>query len=130
MTREAVPATPRRAMTPARRKAVLSQSEGSCGICLNPIVGPWIADHIIPLELSGPDTLENLWPLCPACDKDKFKRDMKAIAKMRRLQAQAKKKPPEPTQRTKRQIRSRGFDKSVKRTFDGRVLRREPPATD
>ena len=95
-------------------------------MCLNPLVGPWIADHIIALELGGADDLANLWSICPACDKAKFKRDMKAIAKMRRLQAQSKKKPPDATQQPKRQIRSRGFDRSFKRTFDGRVVRREP----
>jgi 5-methylcytosine-specific restriction endonuclease McrA len=82
-------------------------------------------DHIIPLELGGDECLNNLQALHPACHREKTKRDMKAIAKMRRLQAKAK-KPPDATQQLKRQIRSRGFDKTVKKLFSGRVVRREP----
>jgi len=130
VTREAVPATPRRAMTPARRKAVLSHSGGVCGLCLNALVGPVEIDHIIPLELGGDEHLNNLQALHPECHREKTKRDIRAIAKMRRLQAKAKKKPLDATQSTKRQIKSRGFDKQFKRTFSGRVVRREPTATD
>jgi 5-methylcytosine-specific restriction endonuclease McrA len=113
-------------MTPARRRAVLSQSGGICGACLNPLDGPVEIDHIIPLELGGDECLNNLQALHPACHREKTKRDIKAIAKMRRLQAKARKKPPDATQQPKRQIRSRGFDKTVRKLFDGRVVRREP----
>jgi len=76
-------------------------------------------DHIIPLELGGSDDEDNLQALCYAHHKAKTKEDIKRIAKARRLR---NKKPPDPNRLG--QIRSRGFDKSVKRKFNGQVVRR------
>ena len=122
MTREAVPATPRRAMTPKRRMAVLSRS-GLC--CAHPgcvMCQRLEIDHIIPLELGGSDEDENLQALCHTHHKAKTKDDIKRIAKARRLR---NKKPPDPNRLG--QIRSRGFDKSLTKKFNGQVVRRNAP---
>jgi 5-methylcytosine-specific restriction protein A len=44
-------------------------------------------DHVIPLELGGDDDLENLQPLTAKCHRAKTQRDVKAIAKAKRVQA-------------------------------------------
>jgi len=119
MAREAVPATPRKAMGKARRKAVWDAHSGLCGLCSCPVTlgAPTVMDHKTPLELGGMDDLANLWPLCQGCNKTKTRRDIAQIAKMRRIHKQEK--PREPSR-----MRSRGFDKSLSKRMDGRVIRR------
>jgi 5-methylcytosine-specific restriction endonuclease McrA len=79
-------------------------------------------DHIIPLELGGLDEDANLQALCYTHHKAKTKADIKRIAKARRLR---NKKPPDPNRLG--QIRSRGFDKSKTKGFDGKVRARQSP---
>jgi len=122
MDREPVEATRRRSMTPARRRAVLIRA-GLC--CQHPgcVMSQGLEiDHIIPLELGGLDEDANLQALCYTHHKSKTKADIKRIAKARRLR---NKKPPDPNRLG--QIRSRGFDKSKTKGFDGRVRARQSP---
>lgn len=118
--REAIAAIPafrtaRGAMTPKRRRDVLALTEGLCAGCEEVLKGqPWIADHCVPLELGGTDTLGNLQALCVPCDKIKTRNDARQIAKMRR---QAKMdEPGEPSR-----LQSRGFDKTRRKRMDGTV---------
>lgn len=115
-TREAVGATPRARMTPARRRAVLERQGPLCAIqgCCR----PWTeVDHRCALALGGPDTLDNLEGLCDLHHLEKTARDLTAIAKAKRLAGETCTAPGRP-------IASRGFDKSLKRGFDGKVVRR------
>ena len=76
--------------------------------------------------MSGIDDDLNIGPIHSApCNKVKTAADARARAKVKRLLRKTK-KPPDATQQPKRQIRSRGFDKTVRKLFDGRVVRREP----
>jgi len=43
-----------------------------------------VADHIIPLTLSGIDELENMQTLCLKCNKEKNSKDQHNIAKFKR----------------------------------------------
>jgi 5-methylcytosine-specific restriction protein A len=56
-----------------RRRDVLFTYEPQCRACLaqGRYVVAEIADHIIPLAEGGPDTMENLQPLCRACSDQK-----------------------------------------------------------
>lgn len=120
MSRDPVPATPRKAMTLARKLAIHEAWNGKCGMCRGalPVTGPSVVyDHMLSLMLGGPDENANVQLLCASpCNKIKTAADAKAIAKLRRLIA-------EPTP-SKNPIRSRGFDKSLTKGFDGRVRRR------
>jgi 5-methylcytosine-specific restriction protein A len=57
-----------------------------CRVQIAPATGlEW--DHIVPLELGGDDTLENLQPLCKADHKIKTALDVARIAKAKRVSA-------------------------------------------
>ncbi len=122
LAREPVNATPRRAMTPKRRLEVLLKCDGRCAKCKEKLGGRFVVDHVLPLELGGLDEVGNLESLCVPCDKLKTKGDRKRIDKTRRLSKKAT-APREPSR-----LRSRGFDKTVSKRFDGSVVRREPRA--
>lgn len=119
--REAVEATPRRAMTPARRAAVLQRYDGRCARC-EAVQGLEI-DHVVPLELGGPDELHNLQPLCEPHHKAKTRLDVKLIAKARRLR-KADERRARKASKPGRKMQSRGFDKSRRRKMNGTVERR------
>ena len=119
----AIPAfrTPRGSMTPKRRRDILTKYDGLCAGCDEPLAGrKWIAEHILPLELGGADTLENLQPLCndgARCVVGKNRDDARRIAKMRR-QAKMDLRREEPSRfqsrpfpKSTRPLQSRGFDK-------------------
>jgi len=119
VTREPVPPTPRKAMTPARRFAVWDRYQGRCAeptcAVAVPLKGTTI-DHIIALELGGADDFDNLQPLCPACDRIKTAQDAGLIAKLRRLLRRQ-----DGTRRERREINSAPFPTHITRGVDGRV---------
>lgn len=84
MTRELIEDTPRKAMTPARRKRVLAQHNGQCVCGCGETKGLEI-DHRVPLWMGGLDEDENLDPLCPSAHKLKTAHDAAARAKVKRL---------------------------------------------
>ena len=116
----------RAAMTPARKRRVWEAHLGRCEECGErlPVEGPEVAyDHIIPLQLGGPDTDANLQPLCTVpCHARKTAHDMTAIAKAKRLAGETCAKP------TTRPIQGRGFDRTRTRGFDGKVRSRPSPS--
>lgn len=78
----------RRTMTAKRRAAIFLRAEGLCHICGGKIDGAreaWDAEHIIPLEISGDDSDENLAPAHVKCHRAKNKNDARDIAKCRRV---------------------------------------------
>ena len=79
--------TPRRGMTPKRKKAALERCAGCCGLCGVEFgnADSIQFDHIVPLELGGADDAKNIWPLHEACHREKTRSDIKAIAKARRI---------------------------------------------
>lgn len=77
-----------RAMSPRRRMRIWTAHGGVCHICGAKIDGGkerWDVDHVIPLELSGDDSDENLAPVHAACHKAKTHDDVKSIRKAERM---------------------------------------------
>jgi 5-methylcytosine-specific restriction endonuclease McrA len=56
------------------------------------VVGRWYVDHMWPLAVGGPDTLENCQPLCGTCHRDKTAGEAKqrALLRHRRSRPMAK----------------------------------------
>lgn len=115
-------ATPRKAMTPARKRRIHAQHKGLCTYCEHEteIMGPTVVyDHEIPLELGGADDDSNIGPIhASPCNKIKTAADAKRIAKMRRQSKMDE--PREPSR-----LLGRGFDKRLTRHFDNTVTARK-----
>ena len=130
MARERVETDKRRAMTPARKKRIHEAWGGKCWFCRMPVPesGPEVVyDHVQTLYLTGSDADEAIGPIhALTCNKIKTAADLTRIAKTKR---QAKKfgvdhdpdaeKPPS-------RLRSRGFDRALRKRFDGTVVPRTP----
>jgi len=117
---EPVTATPRASMTPKRRMEVLLAAQGRCAHCGTRIEAgqAWIANHRVPLAMGGADVLENLEPRHLACDRVETPADLSRIAKAKRqvrLRLDMELKP------SARPLRSRGFDKRLRKRMDGTV---------
>jgi 5-methylcytosine-specific restriction endonuclease McrA len=84
LARELVDGTPRKAMTPARRKRCLEANGNVCAYegCVS--TDRLEIDHIVPLALNGKDEDSNLIPLCYVHHKEKTRRDIWQIAKAKR----------------------------------------------
>ena len=92
-----------------------------CNVYLLP--GRYIYDHINPDWFSGCNKLSNCQVICDYCDHRKTARDIKAIAKAKRIRRKAD---PATRKRPRRVLRSRGFDKTRTRKFSGEVVPRKP----
>lgn len=112
--REPVPATPRKAMTPARRRAALEAYGNRCDDCGASLTTKVEIDHRIQLWMGGPEARENLRPLCIPCHKIKTAADATARAKVKRIHGWAEPKAPS-------RLRSRGFSTTLRRRFNGTV---------
>lgn len=108
--REKVEATPRKAMTLARKRRIWDRVQGKCWMCgkITEVTGPLVRyDHRIPIELSGSEDDSNVFPLHrDPCDILKTKADASKIAKMRRLQKKS-----DPETRKPSTMKNRGFEK-------------------
>jgi len=108
----------------ATKRAAWALSGGNCQRCRRPFFSRGDKhhyDHIIPTWISGRNDLKNCWVLCVPCHKIKTKEDQALIARARRsikkkLGLKKRRGPP---------IRSRGFDKTKSKRFDGRVVPRK-----
>jgi 5-methylcytosine-specific restriction protein A len=89
-----------------------------CGAKLK--VGEGRGDHIIPDQLGGPATLDNLQILCVPCHADKTRSDVRQIRKSDR-QRDKHTGAFKPRGRPMPGSRASGW----KRTMDGRTIRRE-----
>lgn len=45
--------------------------KGLCFYCKDPIIGPWVTDHVIPLSRGGNSNYKNLVITCWNCNKKK-----------------------------------------------------------
>lgn len=113
--------TKRRYLTAKERATMHAEQDGLCAGCLAKItVSDCIAEHWFPVALGNdkkPDCL-----LCRPCADKKtngtkatsYGSDKHGIAKTKRLRGETKQGP-------KKNIQSRGFDKTLRRRFDGTV---------
>lgn len=102
MNREPVPATPRKAMTPARRARAIAKHDGHCGWIGCTVTAGLEIDHAICLGLGGKEEDANLIPLCGPHHKIKTARDKKLIAEAKRRQRNE-----DPVARTAHQAKKR-----------------------
>lgn len=127
LPREAVEATPRKAMTAARKARIWTARNGLCAWCNKPVemTGPTVVyDHFIPLAIGGAEDDGNVRPLhASPCDKIKTALDKKQIAKAVRLR-----KREDGSRRKRRPWFSRGFDKRFHHHMDGTRTPRQEPA--
>ena len=85
---KAVNCMKRRTISPKIRLRLFLSTNGHCQSCQAKIHPgqKWEIDHIIPLALGGPDSLENMQILCKICHKFKTTtQDSTTIAKTKRL---------------------------------------------
>lgn len=57
-------------VTPAQWRALCAYFGGTCLCCGQ--VAPLVMDHVIPVSKGGPNTIENIQPLCQPCNNAKF----------------------------------------------------------
>ena len=117
MTREPVEPTPRRAFTPKQRAEAFLKANGRCEMCQTKLSGSWEIDHTISLWMGGAHEPDNWRVLCSPCHRGvKTPEDASARAKVKRLQKKA-----DPLFRKPSRLQSRGFDKTKRRKFNGKV---------
>lgn len=117
--REPVELDKRRSMTPARRRRVLERQDGKCAYPDCEVSEALEIDHIIALALGGKDSDENLEGLCRHHHAAKTRRDVKFIAKAKRLVKKA-----DPDERKPSRLQSRRFQTNMTKRFDGTVVPR------
>ena len=76
----------RRAIPIKLRKEVIDANNGVCPTC-GEGSKTWEIDHIRPVALGGDNSRENLVALCEECHLQRTVRDIKEIAKAKRLEA-------------------------------------------
>jgi hypothetical protein len=123
-------------MTPARKRRIWEVYDGRCAACRTPvpISGPGVIyDHDIPIWFGRrPDTDDSAGPLCRPCDAIKTPADQTRIAKTKRQQKMATKKPkgslpPRPFPKgPKRPIPGRGFNTAHRRRMNGSIEKAKP----
>lgn len=128
---EPVDATPRKRLTRYQRQLILIRQDNNCAHCGasliwhlvgdTPVYGPMIDEHLIPLELSGSNDLENRALLCVPCARVKTKADMANIGKSRRLRKKNADPETRALEKPKRPIHNKGFDPSRTRGLNGKV---------
>lgn len=127
--------TIRKYLTPKQKAEVLLRFDGRCAICGEKFeAGSNIQfDHEQALGLDGTNDLSNYRPVHGEqgrCHAQKTKADVKAIAKGKRQRKKfgALRGLDVPPPKFKRKIEGKGFDKTLRRKFDGSVERRTAPA--
>lgn len=115
----------RTAIPKRTRQRVYDLANGACELCSAPLTGRWDCDHATPhFYVQGHD-VENLQALCVDCHALKTKIDVHGIAKVRRQAGETGQQ----ARRARRgigMIKSRGFDKTLRKKMDGSVLRVTP----
>ena len=116
-------APPRPSMSKARRLRLFARDNGVCDICKQKVLAgeAYELDHIIPWALGFDDSDENLRLVHKTCHRtDKTGGDVTRIAKAKRQGRETGQQ----ARRDKRRfslLRSKGFDKTVTRGFDGKI---------
>ncbi len=85
-----IPVIERRKPLTRNQRAAMHDAHGSkCVVCLEPIPAgePFIDEHVIPLGLGGTNDMSNRGPAHVGCAKKKTQRDLKILAKAKRVRA-------------------------------------------
>ncbi len=83
----------RRKRSPAQRLAIAEAAGWVChisGMLIDPVRDKWDLEHVIPLKDGGSDDDDNLRPALRKAHLEKTKKDIKRIAKGKRITAKFK----------------------------------------
>lgn len=113
----------RRPMTAARKRRIHEAAEGRCYHCGEPVPqsGPGVRyDHVIALWIKGDDSDDAIRPAHTSCDKPKTAKDIRVIAKIKRIHRRGN------GERKPSRLRGRKLARhpTLKRGFDGKVKSR------
>jgi 5-methylcytosine-specific restriction endonuclease McrA len=76
----------RRKLSKQERMTVYSKTNGHCAYCgISLELKDMQVDHVIPIngwKISGPDTLDNMFPACRSCNHYKSRSDLETFRKM------------------------------------------------
>ena len=127
--RPQVETEPRRKLRDWEVAQLMQDQRGFCAACMSKLyVGGFDADHVIPLSCGGTNALTNFQLLCRPCHLAKTSgADVPDAAKIKRMSG-------EKGQRARRakngpKIKSRGFDKTIRKRMDGTVEKLSTPKT-
>lgn len=124
MKREEAPTEKRKPLTPWELATLYLEQQGKCNHCGDKIhKGYCDDDHEIPLACGGSNELKNRQLLCPPCHKVKTRKDKEDIARIARRKGATGQYARR--QRNGPQIKSRGFDKTLRKKMDGTVEKRK-----
>jgi 5-methylcytosine-specific restriction endonuclease McrA len=119
-SRDPVEIDKRRSVSPARRKRILDRYDHQCAYPGCTETKGLEIDHIVCLALGGKDDERQMEPLCGPHHLQKTRRDVKMIAKAKRII-----KREDGTRRPRKPIPGRGFDKTLRKRFNGKVEKRK-----
>lgn len=116
---------PRRRFTPMQKAKLFMRAKGKCEVCGTKVKGPWVAGHYpVAWALGGRTVLGNgrVEGVKCGCAGKTHKDDTATAAKCERMAGRRGQK----ARRKKNgsQIKSRGFDKTLTKGFDGKVRRK------
>lgn len=105
------------------------QQQGLCARCWQKLAqGETIDEHLQPLDHLGTNDLSNRALLCRPCAKAKTAKDLAASAKGRRLRGETgqlkRRRERGPSLKSGGKLKSRGFDKRVRKRMDGSIVLR------
>lgn len=118
--------TKRKRLTPKQRLAIWERDKGVCALCnhaINGVKEKWIVEHMIALELGGPDDESNMAVVHKACADEKTNGKSGDHAKAAKAKRVKQKHIGITDQKRSPMPGSRGS--KWKRTFSGRTVRRE-----
>lgn len=121
--REQVELDKRRLFTARQKRDIFLKFRQKCALCGVKIHGEWTAGHIIPHSQGGKTEVRNGQPECPKCSPITHKEDTTTAARCKRLAlktGQYKRR----KNRGGSAIKSRGFDKSLTKKFNGKTVKR------
>lgn len=105
------------------KREIRARAQGRCEAENCNAVGRDCA-HIHPVVTGGPGTAANGRLLCPDCHAVETRRDIKVAAKIRRLRGVTKSQW-HGTKPSQGKLKSRGFDKTLRRRMNGAVERKQ-----
>jgi 5-methylcytosine-specific restriction protein A len=103
--------TPRKSLSPAKRKAFFKAHGGICYLCgglINPVREAWQVEHYVAIGMGGTDTQGNRELVHAKCHLSKSRQDVKDIALAKRRETKNMGATPPP----RRPIQSQGFPKA------------------
>lgn len=127
-SRQEVEIEPRRQLTRREVIELCVRQDGrcgcGCGVKLDALKEGCVDEHVVRLNWSGPNDLQNRAMYRKPCAAAKTKREATQDAKCDRIIKREVEGPPPSQFRPGRKLESRGFDKGLRKKFDGSVERR------